>query len=82
MSCGRPVIASDIKGINDVIVHKESGYLCTTGKDSIRDAIMEVTTDQDLQIKLGANARKFIEENYDLGKIILGELSYYKNHVK
>ncbi|MDR3583407.1 MAG: glycosyltransferase family 4 protein [Candidatus Pacebacteria bacterium] len=80
MSCGLPVIGTNINGINNVITHEKNGYLCATGKDSIKNAIIEIISKKDLREKIGINARKFIEENYDLEKIIEKEINLYKNN--
>jgi glycosyltransferase involved in cell wall biosynthesis len=69
MSCGLPVIGSDVPGIREIIKHKDNGYLCGTDIDSIRSAIACVMGDENLREKLGRNARNFVEENYSLDKV-------------
>jgi glycosyltransferase involved in cell wall biosynthesis len=78
MSCGLPCIGSDVEGIREVIKHKENGYLCNTDAESIREAIIEVSGDKNLQHKLGLNARKTIEEKFSLDKILEKEMRIYE----
>ncbi len=82
MSCGLPVIATDVKGINNVITHKENGYLCDTSSKSIRNAIIKLREDSTLQEKIRQNARKYIVQNYNLKKIIEKEINLYKLNEK
>lgn len=77
MSCGLPCVACDVEGIKEVIVHKENGYLCQTDSASIRAALLAVLNDKNLQEKIGDNARKTIEENFSLEKILQQETTLF-----
>jgi len=74
MSCGLSVIGTNVRGINNIIKHKENGYLCETSAESIKNAIQEVMGDKELQEKIGKNARQYVVENNSLEKIIKKEL--------
>ena len=74
MACCLPVIGTNVKGINEVIKHGENGILCDTDSNSIREAIVTLMEDEELKQNLGENARRTIVENYDLDKLIKGEL--------
>ena len=80
MSCGLPVIATSVDGIKNIIKHKENGYLCETGIKSIESAIMEVIANKNLKENMAINARKFVEENYNLDIIIRKESEIYRNN--
>lgn len=73
MSCGMPVIGTDVKGINEVIVNGVNGILCGTDPVSIRKAIDDVMKDGSLKKRLGDNARKTILEYYSLDSIVRRE---------
>jgi glycosyltransferase involved in cell wall biosynthesis len=77
MACGLPVIGTDVEGIRDLIRHKENGYLCGVGAESIRNAITTLMYDDELRVKLSLNARRFVEENFSLKKVIEAELKLY-----
>jgi glycosyltransferase involved in cell wall biosynthesis len=80
MSCGLPIIATDITGINNVLTHKKTGYLCNIDTKSIKNAIITLKNDLATQKKLGKNARKYILKNYDLNIILKKEISLYKKY--
>jgi glycosyltransferase involved in cell wall biosynthesis len=69
MGCGLPCIGCDVTGINEVIDHMETGYLCGTNYKSIADALDVVVFDKPLQKELGKNAREYVLSNYSFDKI-------------
>lgn len=74
MACGVPVIATDSPGIREVIRHGETGYLCGTSPDAIRDAIEALRSDCALRGRLGVAARKYVVDHFSLDRI--AELEY------
>ena len=74
MACGLPVIGTNVPGIRELITHRETGYLCGTSPEEVREAIKEVMGDQELQEKMARNAREFVVENFSLNKILESEL--------
>lgn len=77
MACGLPAVGTDVKGTREVIDDGSNGVLCGTGSESIRDAIDSVMGDDGLKERLGANARRTIEEEYSLESILEAELELY-----
>jgi glycosyltransferase involved in cell wall biosynthesis len=70
MSCGVAVLGADSPGIREQIQHAETGWLCGTDAQSIRAGIQHLLANPALREKLGRNARRFIEENYSIDKIV------------
>jgi glycosyltransferase involved in cell wall biosynthesis len=79
MSCSLACLASNVEGINEVIIHKENGYLCQTDTVSIRKALIELLGDGDLRDKIGSNARQTILQGFTLEKIIEKEYELLEN---
>jgi glycosyltransferase involved in cell wall biosynthesis len=75
MSCGLPVIGTDVPGIRELIRHRETGYLCGISPTEIRKAILNLLGDKALQTKMGENARKFIVDNFSIEHILKMELA-------
>lgn len=82
MACGLPVIGTNVIGIKEVITHGENGYLCETSAEAIRDAIIEVMTNNELRERMGKSARREIIENYNLKILAEKELGLMEEILK
>ena len=69
MSCGLPVIGTDVPGIRGLITHEKNGLLADTDYLSLRSAIQTLMSDLKLQHHLGTSARERIVQDFDLGKV-------------
>ncbi len=75
MACGVPVVGTQVPGIQELIRHGENGFLSDLDAGSIRKAILQVLGDAHMQKRLGSSARKFIEDNFSLDRILELEFS-------
>lgn len=65
MASGKPVVASRVGGIPEIIENNVTGILVESGsKGSLADAILKILSDQDLAELLGNNGRKIAEVKY------------------
>jgi glycosyltransferase involved in cell wall biosynthesis len=70
MALGKPVIASDVPGSNDIITHGYDGFLFEKGNaHQLSDYLMLLLSDECLKTNMGINARKTIEKAYTFEKI-------------
>ena len=68
-SCGIPVIASNIGGLPEVVVHQKTGFLFTPKNvDELSNYMETLIKDENLRIQMGKAARQFVLENYDWQK--------------
>jgi glycosyltransferase involved in cell wall biosynthesis len=66
MACGKPVIGSDIPGINNVVTHGRNGLLVPSRNPvALADAITTLVEDENLRKELGRNARQLMLEKYN-----------------
>jgi glycosyltransferase involved in cell wall biosynthesis len=80
MACEKPIIASDIGGIKDMIINGHNGILVPPGSSkSLGEAIVNLLKDRHLRKKLGVNARESIEQNYTSEKIVQKTLNIYRS---
>jgi glycosyltransferase involved in cell wall biosynthesis len=64
-SYGKPVIASNMGGLNDLVVPKMNGLLFNAGdKDNLSQTIAELMRDKSLIQKMGMNARSLLERKH------------------
>lgn len=65
MACGKPVIASDISGIGNLLEKSFAGTSVPPNDVvSLADNIIKLLRDEKLRTIMGQNARKYIVENY------------------
>ncbi len=79
MSCGLPVIGTNVKGIKDIIEHKKNGYLCESSPNSIRKGIFEVLRDKMVQETMSINARRTILERFGVETALDKEKRIYQD---
>ncbi|MDD5566082.1 MAG: glycosyltransferase family 4 protein [Candidatus Omnitrophica bacterium] len=78
MACGKPVVASNIGGIPEIIQDGFNGMLVPAGSPvSLAAAIEKVLLDAELKARLGRNARHYIERQYDPQYLTLKNLAIY-----
>jgi len=67
MSCGNPVVASDIPGIRELLEHRANGLLFPVDDPTaFREAVSLLVTDGSFREQLGATARKKIVAKKDI----------------
>lgn len=76
MAAGCPVLASNVQGNNAVIEHMETGLMCGTDVQSIREGLKILLDDAPLRERLGKNAREAARK-YALEEITEKELVLY-----
>ena len=64
--CGRPVVASDVGGISDIVADRETGLLVRPGDAAgIADAVVRLLDDPDLAEAMGRAGRQRMERLFD-----------------
>ena len=70
MSCGLPVIGTNVTGIREVIKNNSNGLTVKQCETSIRKAIDLIINDENLSNRMGYNARESILNNNAFEKSI------------
>jgi len=77
MSCGRPVVATDVGGISEAL--EGCGFLCKPrDPERIADAVIKLLLDDELRIEMGRKARERVLLNYTLEQSVEAYLNTYK----
>ena len=78
-SCGRPTIATDWPGCRELIIHEQNGLLVPPkNPTALAEAITRLVNDQPLRQRLGATARKMVEDNFSHTIVNSAYLNQYK----
>ncbi|MGZ4881645.1 MAG: glycosyltransferase, partial [Halobacteriota archaeon] len=78
MASRRPVIASDIPGISELITHKRDGLLVQSGNvEQLARAVVTLIRDDTLREELGRNAQETVEKHYNWKCVAAEVLDYY-----
>ena len=83
LACGRPVIASKVAGLAEIIKDNENGILAQPGSfRDLADKIIGLLKNKELQCKLSVNARSFMETNYNAEKVARKTINIYEELIK
>ena len=70
MSCGLPVITSNIHGINDYSIDGVTGYKCAPDDvDGFKNAIEKLLADSSLREKMGAVNKEAVKK-YNISSVL------------
>jgi len=71
MASGKPVVASDIKGNNELVVHGETGFLVPPGQpDKIGESVLKLLKNRTLAQKMGLKGYRRVKEKFDINDTI------------
>ena len=70
MSCAKPVVASRVGGIKDIITDKETGFLVSPrNSKELEERVVSLLTADELRKRIGFAARKKCEQSYSLASL-------------
>ncbi|WP_162344222.1 glycosyltransferase family 4 protein [Cyclobacterium salsum] len=74
---GLPVIGSNIGGVDELVIHNETGYLYSSEKEFINYAI-ELGANENLRKKMGMSGRLLSEKRFNLEKNLKSTYEFYE----
>ena len=79
MACGVPVVASDIWGNRELVVHDQTGYLVTLGdRAGYARYANKILDDAELARRLGEAGRERIEAHFSIAAMVEGHAALYR----
>ena len=79
MSCGVPVVATNIHGLPEVVVDGETGFLAPVGDvETMAARVVQILSDPALRKKMGQAARKRAVDKFDIETTIDSYERYYR----
>jgi glycosyltransferase involved in cell wall biosynthesis len=78
MACRKPLVATRVGGIPELVKDDESGYLVPNrNPGAIAQSILRLLSDPELRERMGAAGRKAVEGNFNLGTNVAKLLDFY-----
>ena len=78
MAASRPVVATDVRGCREEVVDGETGWIVPPADPSaLADAIGTLLADPEQARAMGRAGRRRAEKEYDQGRVISEQLSFY-----
>ncbi|MHA2433512.1 MAG: glycosyltransferase family 4 protein, partial [Candidatus Thorarchaeota archaeon] len=83
MACGVPVVTTNVYGPGEIVTHNHDGLAVPPGDvGQLVEAIRSLLSDEELQSKLGNNARRTAENHYDLQQHTKKLLEIYRSQIE
>jgi glycosyltransferase involved in cell wall biosynthesis len=79
-ACKKPIVASDIEGVNEAVKDGETGLLFKKGdEEDLAQKIMKLYNSEELRKEMGENAYNFVKEDYSKNRMVEEYKTLYKN---
>ena len=82
MAHGVPVIASQLGGLMEVVRHGDTGYLTPNTPRLIAEAMRRITESPATAYEMGKRARKLVESEFSIPRLVERTLSAYREVAK
>lgn len=80
MAMQKPVVNSNIGWANELMINEESGFLVhPANHEEYANRIVQILEDENLLLKIGKQANKFVNEKFDIQKVVVENINFYKN---
>jgi glycosyltransferase involved in cell wall biosynthesis len=79
MSCGRPVVASDVGGVSEIVRNDINGYTLPNRAELFAEKIEEILSNDDLYARMSKSALEIFERELTIDKMVEGYMSVYRS---
>jgi glycosyltransferase involved in cell wall biosynthesis len=78
--CGKPVVATDVGGVKDIVIDNETGFLVKAGDAAALAGRLKLLIENEgLRKEMGMKAEAFAEENFSKQKEVENYKQLYQN---
>ncbi|HZD56804.1 MAG TPA: glycosyltransferase family 4 protein, partial [Anaerolineales bacterium] len=82
-ACGRPIVATDVPGCRQVVIHGANGLLVPPNDaEALAEALYQLISDSSLRSKMGSSGRELVAERFSNRRINAETLAVYRETVK
>ena len=79
MAAGRPVVASRIAGMDEMVVAGETGLLCNPGDPhSLADALLKLIKDKSLMKRMGRSGYELVRQRFQTSTMVEQTVQHYR----
>lgn len=79
-SAGIPIVASNVGGLGEIVIDKETGYLFVQGdSDELKKYLKILIADPSRRSRMGEAGRVLMQQNYSLEQMIMHHEQLYNN---
>ncbi len=78
MASGMAVVGNNVQGIQEIITHKENGYLFENSLSDLKNVLRELLVNKNEQKRIGNNAREYILKHCSLASVIEQNIQLFK----
>ena len=80
MESGLPVVATDVGGVSEAVVHEHTGLLVPPGSpEDLAAALARLLTDPKRAAELGATGHELVREKFTLDQMLDGTEDVYRS---
>ncbi len=79
MSFGKPIVASDVGGVNEIVRNDINGYTLPNQPELFAQKIDRILTDSNLYAKMSHNSYDIFEKELTIDKMVEGYMNIYKS---
>ena len=70
MACGKVIVTTQAGAIDSLIINGENGFICNVEDvEELRNTLLKVLENKELKSRIGMNAKKTIEDNWNLENV-------------
>jgi glycosyltransferase involved in cell wall biosynthesis len=78
MACGKPIVATDVGGVSEIVDNGVNGYLIDPGSpEQLCNAVVKLVEDANMRRIFGENSQKIVEEKFDWGVLCVKYYNLY-----
>jgi glycosyltransferase involved in cell wall biosynthesis len=79
LAAGKPVVAYDFDGADEICLENQTGFLIPTGDiPTAAQRLLQLAVDPSLREKLGRNGSAFVRENFAVEKMVVDQYTVYQ----
>ncbi len=79
LAAGKPVIAYDFDGADEVCLENETGFIVRTGDtNAAAEKLLVLASDLELRNRFGRTGQQFVKENFSVEKMVADQYAVYQ----